>query len=395
MSSFDLTQSPSAQQSITVQFSPSQISSVIYDNQIISGSLTNTSDAANVTILQNNFPLNSYVATRFYIVGNYGGGKLTAMRDASGAYLDTSGQACGELVIECSNTQGSDKLRLCYLLFTGQPSGDQGTDSLVQVLQSSLATSPKTVDFGSAISGSLSSANTKAAIHKSYLMYTNGNYTYVVSAVPIHVAASLIFSNGASNSSIIDFSTVASYTIISMQDSGTWMECDYSPLGSFADTATVLSVPISSVSDMNADQSFRQIIMFLVFLVALVVFYFIIPPLYQMIIWKLANNDVNAMCNVMNYFDYGYNIIFGLLWFILLMVGVTSTDKNASNVLYSGIIIGVVHLITFGTISVSKYSPNFPFEGREQRCQPTAAAAGPGRAGMSGNPRQGTSGFQF
>jgi hypothetical protein len=386
----------------------------LYDNQIISGSLSNTSDAANVTILQNNFPLNSYVATRFYIVGNYGGGQLTAMQDASGVYLDTSGQSCGELVIECSNTQGSDKLRLCYLLFTGQPSGDQGTDSLVQVLQSSLATSPKTVDFGSAIAGSLSSANTKSTIHKSYIMYTNGNYTYVVSAVPIHVAASLIFSNGSSsNSSIIDFSTVASYTIIGMQDSGTWMECDYSPLGSFADTATVLNVPISSMSDMNADQSFRQIIMFLVFLIALVVFYFIIPPLYQMIIWKLANNDVNAMCNVMNYFDYGYNIIFGLLWFILLMVGVTSTDKNASNVLYSGIVIGVVHLITFGTISVSKYSPNFPFEGREQRCQPAATAsatAGPGRAGMmsgmsgmmsgmsgmmSGNQRQGTSGFHF
>jgi hypothetical protein len=223
-------------------------------------------------------------------------------------------------------------------------------------------------------------------------LYTHGNYQYVVATVPIRVAATLVFSNGG----VIDFgdsNTVNQYTMISMLDKGEWMECDYSPTGSFSDTLSVLNVPVpvGSVADMNADQSFRQIIMFLVFLIALVVFYFIIPPLYQMIIWKVANNDQNAMCAVMNYFDYGYNILFGLLWFILLMVGVTSSEKNAPDVLYSGIIIGVVHLITYGTISVSKYSPNFPFQGREQRCTPGSGQQGRqrhcGRLPQAQNPR--------
>lgn len=93
-----------------------------------------------------------------------------------------------------------------------------------------------------------------------------------------------------------------------------------------------------------------------------------------MLLWKLANNDQNALCTVMKYLDWGSNIILVVLWFILMMVGATSTDTNAPNVLYSGIVIFVMHLIITGTIIVSKYNPNFPFEGREQRCDNAASA---------------------
>ena len=79
----------------------------------------------------------------------------------------------------------------------------------------------------------------------------------------------------------------------------------------------------------------------------------------------------------MEYFDYGYNIIFMLLWIILISVGVSSTEENAPNVLYAGVVIVVMHIITFGTIMVSKYNPNFPFEGRQQRCAVGSASNTP------------------
>jgi hypothetical protein len=368
---FDISQTPSTTDSVQVQFPPSTLTSVAYTNNMISGSIqTDSASTANVTVMKNNFPVNSFVATRFYIVGNAKNDatvELTTFKqgpdDVKGYLTDLkASQLYGELVIEGTDMNTSDKMRLCFLLFTN-PLITSGVGSLVNLLQSSSKSQPQNVDFGGAISGALTDAKKTAGVQRSYITYSLDTYTYIISTVPINVNATLIFSNSFN----LGASRVSSYAVVNIDDEDTWMECDYVPLGT-DQVATMMQIPLGSVSDLDSEQSFRQIILFLVFLVFILAFYFVIPPLYQMFLWKLANNDQNAMCNVMKYLDWGYNLVLGVLWFILLWVGVTSTDTNAPNVLSAGIVIGVMHLITYGTIMVSKYNPNFPFDGRQQRC---------------------------
>ena len=373
---FDISQAPSTTESIQVQFPPSTLTSVLYINNMISGSFqADSSSTANVSVMKNNFPVNSFVATRFYIVGNSSSPtgpadktELTTFKKGSGddkGYLvNLTGdvQVYGELVIEGTDMNTSDKMRICFLLFTSNKI-TSGIGSLVELLQSSRDNPPKSVDLGSAISGAMVDAKTNTDLQRSYVKYNLDSYTYIISTLPINVNATLIFANSFN----LGASRVTSYSIINTVDDEQWMECDYVPLG-MDQVTTMMQVPIGSVSDLDSEQSFRQVILFLVFIIFLLAFYFVIPPLYKMLLWKLANNDQNALCNVMKYLDLGYNIILGVLWFILLWVGVTSKDSNAPNVLNSGIIIGVMHLIIYGTIMVSKYNPNFPFDGREQRC---------------------------
>jgi len=381
---FDISQTPSTTESIQVQFPTSTLTSVSYINNMISGSIQSDSNsAANVSVMKNNFPVNSFVATRFYIVGNSQSNsgpsdttELTSFQqgpgDTQGYLVNLTGdvQVYGELVIEGIDPKTSEKMRICFLLFTSNKS-TPGIGSLVDLLQSSRDNPPKSVDFGGAISGAIMDAKTDPKLQRSYVKYDLDSYTYIISTLPINVNATLIFSNAFN----LGASRVSSYAVIQTAVDEQWMECDYVPLG-MDQVTTMMQVPIGSVSDLDSEQSFRQVILFLVFLVFILAFYFVIPPLYKMLLWKLANNDQNAMCNVMKYLDYGYNIVLGVLWFILLWVGITSKDSNAPDVLNSGIIIGVMHLITYGTVTVSKYNPNFPFDGREQRCDgPTTTSA--------------------
>ena len=388
--SFDISsKTPSTEESIQIKFNtPSTLTSVQYTNSIISGSIESDSNSTpNVTILKNNFPINSFIATRFYIVGNANQKKDTNLTsfvtkdgDIYKPYLvDPTQVNYGELIIEGTDSIKSKKVRICFLLLSAA-NAVQGAGSLVELLQSNSTNPSKIVDFGSAISGAFAQAKSENAKPKDtqireiklfYVKYELDAYTYIASTTPIYVNATLIFGNSFDLSS----KGINDYVIINAFDNEQWMECDYAPLSS--SEITVMQVPIGSVSDLDSEQSFKQIVLFLVFLIFILVFYFVIPPMYQMLLLKLANNDQNALCKTMEYFDYGYNIIFMLLWIILISVGVSSTEENAPNVLYAGVVIVVMHIITFGTIMVSKYNPNFPFEGRQQRCAVGSASNTP------------------
>lgn len=166
-------------------------------------------------------------------------------------------------------------MRICFLLFTSNKI-TSGVGSLVELLQSSKDHAPKTVDFGSAIFGAMGDAKTNKDIQRSYVKYSLDTYTYIISTIPIHVNATLIFANAFN----LGASRVPSYTMITMVDEEQWMECDYVPLG-MDQVTTMMQVPIGNVSDLDAEQSFRQIILFLVFLVFMLAFYFVIPPPLQ------------------------------------------------------------------------------------------------------------------
>jgi hypothetical protein len=91
------------------------------------------------------------------------------------------------------------------------------------------------------------------------------------------------------------------------------------------------------------------------------------------------------MCDTMFYLDLIGNAIFSILWIALGIAGVNSKEDSSSSI-QSAFIIFVMHMITVGTISVSRISPNFPFEGREQRCAKNPAAASNGQQQQSMNP---------
>ena len=364
---FDISISPSPTESVQIQFAPSTVTEVLYNDKIIVGTLqTDSKSASNVTTLQNNFAVNSFVATKFYIVGNSQGdttdAQLTSFQKGSSNYLFDIAQApaYAELVIEGTDLkENSAKMRICFLLFTSTvPTA--GASSLTALLQSNVDNPVTTVDFGSAITSAFTAVKTNAvveAVEMKYVKFVKDQITYIISTVPIYVNATLYFNNKFNLGN-----TTNSYTVINVVDNETWMECDYVPLG-MDQVTTMMQVPIGSVSDLDSEQSFRQIILFLVFLAFIVFFYFVIPPIYKMILWKIAENKQNEMCKVMKYFDWAIMIIFSLLWFILGWVGVFSTEKSASDVLHAGIVIGVMHFITWGTIMTSKLNPNFPFDG--------------------------------
>jgi len=373
---FDITQDADMEHGIQLDFPQSKIAP-IYENNMIHGRIT-PSSTANLTLLKNSYALNTCVATHFYIVGNNNGGSLSNLQLASGnSYFDETVKNYAELIIECSDTKTSKKFRLCHLLFMakkGTP-GSESLSSMITTLQTASAgtTPPTSVDFGTAIDG----ANTTAIqnnpnIKKSYVLYENASYTYIISTVPINLTASLLFDNN----NMIDFGKdlTKKYTMINMVNDTEWMECEYSNLP--GEKVTQL-LPLRNITDVNADQSFRQIVLFLVFVIALVIFYFVIPPLYQMILWKLAKNDLNSMCTTMFYLDLIGNSIFATLWILLGIAGVNSTQDGSGSI-QSAFIIFIMHMITVGTISVSRISPNFPFEGREQRCaqKPTTPSGG-------------------
>jgi hypothetical protein len=360
---FDISISPSSTESVQIQFAPSTVTEVLYNDQMIVGTLkTDSKSSSNVTTLQNDFAVNSFVATKFYIVGNSSpspNAQLSSFQKGTSKYLfDTkSAPAYAELVIEgIDMNENSAKMRICFLLFTNT-TPTPGASSLTALLQSNVDNPVTTVDFGSAITSAFTSAKANPELQMKYVKYVKDQITYIVSTVPINVSATLYFNN---NFNLGNYTTT--YTVINVVDNETWMECDYVPLG-MDQVTTMMQVPIGNVSDLDSEQSFRQIILFLVFLAFIVFFYFVIPPIYKMILWKVAENKQNEMCKVMKYFDWAILIIFSLLWFILGWVGVFSTDSNASNVLHAAIVIGVMHFITWGTIMTSKLNPNFPFDG--------------------------------
>lgn len=382
--SFDITVDADIEHSIQLNFSHTKLTSPpIYENSnMIHGRIT-PSSTANLTIMKNSYAVNTCVATHFYIIGNKNGGRLSHFRDASGD-LQKNIPNYAELVIECRDMESSKTFRVGYLLFmqrVGTP-GSESLSNLITTLQTPGSTAPTSVDFGMVIDGANTTAiENKTNTHKSYIMYDYGSYTYIISTVPINVTASLLFENNLSKGGIDFGSNIPKYKLINMVNSAEWMECEYATLDT--DQVTQL-LPIRSISDVKTDQSFRQIILFLVFAIALVIFYFIIPSLYQMILWKLANNDLNSMCTTMFYLDLIGNMIFIILWFFLGIAGINSKEDGSASI-QSAFIIFIMHMITVGTISVSRISPNFPFEGREQRCsQKPAAAASGGSSSHSG-----------
>jgi len=371
--SFDITQTPSSSQTIQLEFQPSTITSVILDNNRITGTITVPNNpTANVTLLTNSYKTKSFVAKRFYIVGTNQGGVLTQFNlgPSRASYppdLSNAKVQCAELVIEGTDLKSSTQMRLCFLLVMRPNAGSTGTSSLVTLLQStSLSSSPPTkVEFGSAMQGAISDAQKNPQIKQLYCTYDADGYYYIVCTVPIYVPATLLFSNEIIN--FTNSSRVKNYTVIAIDDNADWMECDYTPLGD--ETVNVLNVPIGSVSDLNSDQAFRQIVMFIVFLLMLLVFYFVIPPLYQMAIYKIAGNNQANMCSVMKYVDIGMNVVLALLWIVLLSVGFRSKEENALDVVYSGFVILIMQVILAGTLWVAKLSSDFPFPQRQQMCE--------------------------
>ena len=386
----DIDTPPSLTESIDLVFTESKTVTKIVDKttNTISGTITspNDTDHPNIILSKNNLPQNSFVAKKYYIVGNSNNGILTTFKKGNLKYLtDSSGSYHAEFVIEGKNTRTSEICRLCFLLFGGSK-GIPGSETLKQLLESN--TGSVTINIGDIINGTKKAAELQPSYKSSYIKYSYNNCTYIISTIPITVAAIFVYGNGVNGKSVIDFKKPETYTVITPNDTGDWMECEYAPEGINSPEVKFMQMPVGSIEDLKSEQSFRQIVLFLVFILFLMLAYFVIPPLYTMIIWKLSENNVNVMCTTMSRVDWGYNILLFLLWIILIIAGMKSKEDNASDVVYSGLIIFMIHAITLGTITVSKFSPNFPFEDREKRCaqasSPSSSSYGTGSSARGG-----------
>jgi hypothetical protein len=142
------------------------------------------------------------------------------------------------------------------------------------------------------------------------------------------------------------------------------MECDNVPIDG-PDIATY-NLPIQSgiVKDMNTLDSFRTIVMFIVFFIGCIFAYFLIPAAYLGLIniWiGRGYLDPSAKKQVVGTIDWTISGILVSISVSLMMAGIFGNPDavNTSDSLLSGFIIGIIYILGFIIIQSKKLGGRF------------------------------------
>jgi hypothetical protein len=143
------------------------------------------------------------------------------------------------------------------------------------------------------------------------------------------------------------------------------MECDYVPIGS--DTVTTYNLPIqsSALKDMGSIDTFRTIIMFIVFLFICAFSYLIIPTVYLIVMQRILGNqflDQASKKKKIFYIDVIISFAFCATALILICVGAfadPSPSVNSGDLILSGLIISILYIISYIVIQSKKLGGKF------------------------------------
>jgi hypothetical protein len=191
--------------------------------------------------------------------------------------------------------------------------------------------------------------------------------TVVIYTSPVMINLSNIPYTSTTSDWIVDVNPQV-YSMVDSAESagGEWMECDYAPMDS-DEAITTYNIPIQSslIKDSNVLDSFRTLIMFMVFLLLCIFAYLIIPSIYLAVITKLLGSGLISGAEkktLILYIDIAISAAFGITGLVLLCVGAFSDPDvvpNTSDILLSGFIISIVFIISYVVVQSKKLTGKF------------------------------------
>lgn len=353
---FNPNQTPDNSQSITVNYPAMGLTAIMNDpvNSYITA-LCSKSSTSNVSYT-NAQGTTEYKANKLWIVSN-ASGTNNQLHNVQGTMPN------GELIIQNFDTNGSKVLYMCFLLSLTSADFQNGQiDNLLNT--ASLEASMQTVTLNADI-------NAKPDPTAKYIVYTSSKLgpgaTVVIFTQPIYVTSVNLMAL-QNNVGLFDMAAATS-AVIPTSVAGSWMECDYVPIGT--DEVTTFNLPMGSglMNDIASFGSFRTIVMFIVFFFICAFAYAIIPIAYSslaarmLFLQKLGPSAPNNLKrDRIWYMDVVLTIIFGVLSIVLIGIGAfadPSVVANTSTLLLSGFCIGVIYIIGYIIIQSKKISGRF------------------------------------
>jgi hypothetical protein len=340
----DETKNVSTDHAITLSFQQNaSLKNVQYTQFMIKGDFPSQSTDVAVRPSAGGVAVN-YIASKFYVVGS---------SDNSNPIPQFSGStgAPAMLMILLNDKEAKKTLYFCVLL-ANSASPSPGSEKLNALIQPSPA-ADQIINFDSLFNNQ----KTKFAI------YTDQGATFILCVEPTNLPVNMMLAALKNPLTAPSFSNIPSkYSIVgSAATPGEWMECENVAIG--ADDVKTYALPITSniITDMDSYTSYKTIILFITLFIAMVVFYATVPTVYVGLITTISKKfNISSLSTLVNVVDYGVSGVLLLLTFILMWVGITSEEKNATDVLLSGFIIFLIWLIGATIITMKKTDPNFP-----------------------------------
>jgi hypothetical protein len=296
----------------------------------------------NITFTTNN-NTNAYTATNLWIIGPDSSNGLHSIPNAN---------FNGELVIQNYSTSVGS-FYMCFPLASSSSQQVSDIDGLFA----------KSTIGGVSININLDvvpSAGTNSFIF--YNSTTKDASPVAVYTSPIQITSDLMT---YTNNLPISMTGTNMQTISNSQVSE-WMECDNVPIGS--DTIATYNLPIQSglVKDINTIDSFKTIVMFIIFFIVCVFSYFLIPSAYLALINIYIGKkymDPKSKKETVGKIDlFISSVIIGFsILFLILGVGVfgNASNSNTGDLLLTGIILSIIYIIGYVVIQSKKLGGRF------------------------------------
>jgi len=340
---FDIDKPKNKTKTIAIDYPSSSVSAIQNLKANISANINNSSKSLNITYTNENNIKSTYTANDLTIYGN-------PLHNIPG--LNHS----GELIIKNIGSSSSDIMYLVFLLEYQYINFEQNDiDKII-----------------------LSTTNSSSELNLNAILkdQTNGKSDFIFYETTLNDKTNpckvAIFTTSLSilyNSKLpSDTSTSlpfiiksTSYDIISSLevDEGEWMECAYSTDHPENITTYNVSMKDEILGEKNTLDSFKMVILFIVFLLVCGVSYVFVPILYSNLLYILFKKfNISENKDNVFYIDIGLSAILILIFVILLSVGF---DKKDDKIKLSGIIIGMLFTISSIIIQSKRVmDPGYP-----------------------------------
>jgi len=353
---FNLTKTSDTTKSVVINYLPIGLTSIFRDDQnnYITADCA-LSSTSNVTYTDNNVTT-EYKANKLWIIsdGEFTPDK-TPMNEISGVIADA------QLIIRNINSNGDKILFTCFPLIVKNPGPSRGAiDSIVRSTNENVT--QMTVSLNSDIFQN-QTPNTK------YIEYTStkGNAaTVLLYGNTIEIISEEVKSL-KNNIDLFNLQPIE-YNIIGTPTPGEWMECDYVPIDS--EEVATYNLPVSSqlVQDSAAHNSFKTMIMFIIFILLAIVCFSVIPAAYIFVLGYIFNysntKTPTDQRNMMTKINQVVVILFGIAIIQCFYIGVFADPAQYPNYaeyllwgIILSVIIGVCYLIMESKKTLSKDWP--------------------------------------
>jgi heme/copper-type cytochrome/quinol oxidase subunit 4 len=345
---FNLSQTKDTSKSLTMNYLPMGLTDIVQEPALnCISAMCSRSASSNITYTENN------------VTTEYKANKLWIVSAASGSqYKLHNVQGCpsGELIIQNFDTNGDKVLYICYLLnlVSDTIPGCQ-IDTIFQAVKDNKTTN--TVDLNSDI---YRRDDPQAEFIQYNSVDLNPGKTVIVYTNPIDINSTQLMTlqNNLANFDMYN----KTYSIIGKDVPGQWMECEYAPIDSTETAAFNLPLASEILESQAQQNSFKTIMMFIVFAILTALTYVIIPDSYLFIISMVFGKKFLSQADKEDrvyYVDFALTVVFGIIPLILILTGTFSDAENSALQLLIGITGAIFYTVCYIIIQSKKMNKAF------------------------------------